>query len=46
VNGAFFDVQCGKGHLRVLEVKPEGRTTMSVHDFLLGVKLTEGMKLG
>jgi methionyl-tRNA formyltransferase len=42
VSGVFFEVACGRGRLRVLEVKPEGRKNMNVHDFLLGTKLKEG----
>jgi methionyl-tRNA formyltransferase len=41
----FFDVNCSTGALRVLEVKPEGRRSMSVHDFLLGTELKGGMHL-
>ncbi|MGA2506878.1 MAG: methionyl-tRNA formyltransferase [Chitinispirillaceae bacterium] len=43
--GSFFDVRCLQGTLRVLEVKPEGRRSMSVHDFLLGNKVPEGTQL-
>lgn len=42
VANAFFEVACGQGRLRVLEVKPEGRRSMNVHDFLLGTKIKEG----
>jgi methionyl-tRNA formyltransferase len=45
VADSFFDVQCLSGMLRVLEVKPEGRRSMNVHDFLLGTKLKEGTRL-
>ena len=45
VAASFFEVQCSKGSLRILEVKPEGRTRMSVHDFLLGHRLQEGERL-
>ncbi|MFP4012585.1 MAG: methionyl-tRNA formyltransferase [Chitinispirillaceae bacterium] len=45
VNKDHFDVQCGKGLLRVLEVKPEGRKTMEVRAFLLGTKLDKGTVL-
>lgn len=41
----FFEVACGRGTLRVFEVKPEGRKSMSVHDFLLGTKIMEGTSL-
>ncbi len=44
VGDSFFDVRCLTGALRVLEVKPEGRKSMSVHDFLLGKKLKEGTR--
>jgi methionyl-tRNA formyltransferase len=44
VSGSFFDVRCSEGALRVLEVKPEGRRAMSVHDFLLGHHLQEGTR--
>lgn len=42
VTDDFFEVDCGQGSLRVLEVKPEGRRNMSVHDFMLGTKMKEG----
>lgn len=42
VSREHFDVMCGEGLLRVLVVKPEGRKTMNVHDFLLGTPLKEG----
>jgi methionyl-tRNA formyltransferase len=45
VTDTFFEVECGKGRLRVLEVTPEGRRSMSVHDFLLGTKIREGTYL-
>jgi methionyl-tRNA formyltransferase len=45
VADSFFDIQCSSGMLRVLEVKPEGRRSMNVHDFLLGTKLKEGTRL-
>lgn len=41
-----FSVVCGEGVLRVLEVQLEGKRRMSVHDFLLGVKMQEGEILG
>jgi len=46
VTNSFFDVACGRGALRVLEVKPEGRNTMSVHDYLLGTSIREGTHFG
>ena len=44
VGDSFFDVQCSPGILRIVEVKPEGRKSMKVHDYLLGNKLTEGAR--
>jgi methionyl-tRNA formyltransferase len=41
----YFDVWCSGGVLRIFEVKPEGRTAMPVHDFLLGHALREGAVL-
>ena len=43
--GAFF-VVCGDGCLQVLELQLEGKKRMSTHDFLLGVKLEAGERLG
>ena len=45
VGDTFFDVECGRGIIRVHEVKPEGRKSMNVHDFLLGTKIKEGTSL-
>ena len=44
VETGHFDVQTGKGTLRVYTVKPEGRKSMSVADYLRGTALTEGMR--
>lgn len=41
----FIDVQCGKGVLRIIRIKPEGKREMSIHDFLLGTKIPEGIIL-
>lgn len=38
----YFDVICGVGVLRVLEVKPESRAKMSVKEFLLGHPVKKG----
>ncbi|MCR4814700.1 MAG: methionyl-tRNA formyltransferase [Lachnospiraceae bacterium] len=38
----FVTVQCGKGSIRIKEVKPQGKKEMSVHDFLLGNKIQAG----
>jgi methionyl-tRNA formyltransferase len=40
-----FDVWCSGGALRIIEVKPEGRTAMPVRDFLSGHALREGEML-
>ena len=41
-----FVVAAGRGLLRVREVQLEGKKRMSAHDFLLGVRLAPGDKLG
>lgn len=41
-----FAVQTGKGLLAVLELQLEGKKRMLTEDFLRGVKLEEGIKLG
>lgn len=41
-----FTVITGQGLLKVLEVQLEGKKRMSAHDFLLGVHLAQGEKLG
>lgn len=35
-------IQCAKGSLAVTRVKPQGKKDMTVHDFLLGNKITAG----
>ena len=42
VNRDEFVIQCGKGSLAVTRVKPQAKKEMSVHDFLLGNKITVG----
>jgi methionyl-tRNA formyltransferase len=42
---AWFEVACGSGRLRVLEVKPEGKTEMPAAAFMRGTPLREGMAL-
>jgi methionyl-tRNA formyltransferase len=37
-------VQCGSGALRIESVKPEGKRSMAVHDFLLGKKIVKGTR--
>lgn len=44
VGDDFFSVQTGNGVLRVLLVKPEGRKSMRIRDFLNGTALHKGMK--
>lgn len=39
-------VACGKGILSIYELQLEGKKRMTAHDFLLGVKLEAGEKLG
>lgn len=39
-------VAAGQGALRIMEVQLEGKKRMSVHDFLLGVKMQTGEVLG
>lgn len=41
-----FTVATGRGSLKALEVQLEGKKRMSAHDFLLGVRLAPGEKLG
>lgn len=41
----WFDVACGKGVLRVTEVKPEGRKRMSAGAYMRGRPVREGMVL-
>ena len=39
-------VKCGEGFIEITEVQLEGKKSMSVHDFLLGYKVTTGTLLG
>ncbi len=41
-----FVVAAGSGSLRILSVQLEGKKRMSAHDFLLGMKLAPGERLG
>lgn len=41
-----FTVQCSQGGLIITELQLEGKKRMSTHDFLLGVKVAVGEKLG
>ncbi len=44
VTSEWFEVQCGAGSLRILEVKPAGKKEMTVRDYLNGTKIETGMK--
>jgi methionyl-tRNA formyltransferase len=44
VSGDGVDVQCGKGVLRVIQVKPEGKTIMPARDFASGRHLAAGAR--
>lgn len=46
VGGQDFTVATGQGTLRVQELQLEGKKRMSAHDFLLGMRLAPGEKLG
>jgi len=46
VSDQWFDVQCGVGALRILEVKPEGRKQMSAAAFMNGTRVCTGMVMG
>jgi methionyl-tRNA formyltransferase len=37
-------VKCGSGTLQITSVKPEGKRSMTVHDFLLGKKIVKGTR--
>jgi methionyl-tRNA formyltransferase len=39
-------VACGDGALRILEIQPEGRRTMTAREFLAGRRLTAGDRFG
>jgi methionyl-tRNA formyltransferase len=46
VSKEAFDVQCGDTLLRILEVKPEGKRSMSAQSYMNARKIIEGTKLG
>lgn len=46
VNKDFVTVQAGKGKVVIRSLQLEGKKRMSTHDFLLGVKMQPGEKLG
>jgi methionyl-tRNA formyltransferase len=41
-----FDVACGDGAVRILELQRAGRQPMGAEDFLRGIKIAPGTKLG
>jgi methionyl-tRNA formyltransferase len=45
VSAEWFEVACRESRLRILEVKPEGKKSMSSQAFMHGTKLQEGMTL-
>ncbi len=44
VSGNGVDIQCGTGVLRVIRVKPEGKTVMPARDFASGRRLAAGTR--
>lgn len=44
VSGDGVDIQCGTGVLRVIRVKPEGKTVMPARDFASGRRLAAGTR--
>ena len=46
VDKVSFTVQCNPGALRILSLQPEGKKRMDTAAFLLGYKVTSGMRLG
>lgn len=45
VHGEGFEVQCGKGILSVVDVKPEGKRAMGAEEFVRGARLETGTEL-
>jgi len=41
-----MDIACGKGTLRILTLKPEGKREMTASEFLAGYRLAEGNRFG
>ena len=41
-----IDVQCGEGRLRIVQIKPEGKKTMSAPAFLAGRNIVAGARFG
>lgn len=46
VNKEEIIIKCGRGALIVKMLQPEGKKSMSAHDFMLGNKIEIGMKFG
>jgi len=46
VENEYFNVKCGVGSLKILELQLEGKRKMTAKEFLLGRKIEWGMKLG
>ena len=44
VSADGFDVQCLNSRLRIIDVKPQGKKAMSAKAFMLGRKITTGMR--
>lgn len=44
VSSDSISVKCGTGALQLELVKPEGKRSMSVHDFLLGTRIVKGSR--
>ncbi len=42
----YFTVACGEGYLKIFELQLEGKKRMGAGDFLRGVKLEPGDRLG
>ena len=36
-----FEVQCGEGFIKIIELQPEGKGRMKASDFLNGLKIKE-----
>lgn len=46
VTGDGIEVSCGEGTIVITSLQAEGKRQMSAHDFLLGNKLSAGMRFG
>jgi len=45
VTEKYIDIACGRGYLRVVRIKPEGKRTMTVEEFVRGTEIPVGTKL-